>query len=110
MSQRAEVITWLNHVCPDWEDRTGGFAMVYRAFSADGALLYVGSTMDPVTRFLRHFTHSAWIPEVRRMTAERWPSLGAARAAERAEITAEDPKHNRAGTPRDGRRRAVVPG
>lgn len=105
LSQRAFIKQWLTEMCPGWEALKYGDPVVYRVFSGDGTLLYIGSTIDLLTRFLRHYTHSGWLPEARRMTLERWPTLTAARAAEKAAIAAEEPPRNRAGTPRDGRRR-----
>lgn len=106
-SARAALIRWLNDVCPDWSLRpSSGAALVYRAYSPDGSLLYVGMTIDLVTRFLRHYAHSGWFPNARRLTVEWWSSYDAAHAAELVAIAAEHPQHNRAGTSRDGRLRA----
>ena len=105
-SARAELIAWLTGACPGWSlHPSWGAALVYRVFSHDETLLYIGMTTDLVTRFIRHYTHSGWLPEARRITIEWRPTLSAARTAETAAIAAEHPKHNRAGTSRDGRLR-----
>ena len=110
-SATAAVVTWLTDVCPGWTRFPyPAPTLVYRVFSHDGTLLYIGSTIDLEGRFVRHSTHSGWFREVRLITIEQHPALEAARAAEDAAIVAEDPKYNIAGTPRDHRLRANRPG
>lgn len=105
-SATARVAAWLDDACPGWAQAQFGAVLVYRVFADDGTLLYIGSTIGLTTRFIRHGTHSAWFPEARRVTLERFSTLAAAKAAETAAIAAEQPPHNRVGTPRDGRLRA----
>ena len=106
-SAAASLAAWLAEVCPGWPPRPyPGKSLVYHVFGTGETLLYIGSTIDLETRFMRHWTHSDWFPEVRRITIEWMPTLKAARAAEKAAIAAEHPERNRAGTSRDGRLRA----
>lgn len=69
--------------------------VVYRAFSTDGELLYVGSTMHPAERLEAHGRTEDWWTEVSRVTLEHFPSREAALAAEGCAITAENPRYNR---------------
>lgn len=67
---------------------------LYRFFDADGTLLYVGLTSDPGRRWKSHEANQPWWHLVRRAEMEMFPSREAVRAAEKAAIVAECPKHN----------------
>lgn len=41
---------------------------VYRAFDADGQLLYIGCTLNPIKRLSEHRQHSAWHRYMKRLT------------------------------------------
>ena len=69
---------------------------VYRCFANDGRLLYIGITGRYGARMSQHALGSPWWPEVTDVTREEFPSLTAARAAERLAIETEDPQHNKA--------------
>jgi DNA-binding transcriptional regulator YhcF (GntR family) len=84
---------------------------LYRLFSADGTLLYLGVTRDIAGRFAAHET-KPWWPQVARKTMVWYGSREQALAAETAAILAERPLYNVAGiacdeipAPRTGRRR-----
>jgi predicted GIY-YIG superfamily endonuclease len=70
---------------------------LYRFYAADGALLYIGITVNPKARDYQHAAKSPWWPESARKDIcwyETWP---AAELAERAAIRAERPRYNIAG-------------
>jgi predicted GIY-YIG superfamily endonuclease len=87
-------------------DRTA----LYRFFGADGALLYVGITMSPVTRFRTHSKESAWWVEVdhSRTLVEWLDCRDLASAAEQAAIKTEAPRYNVAGLRGFGGRKPVA--
>ncbi|MGW3971154.1 hypothetical protein ACWEFD_17880 [Streptomyces ardesiacus] len=68
-------------------------AAVYRLWSADGVLLYVGSSYDPEERCARHRA-APWWPLVARRTDDWRPSRAHAYHAESAAIVDERPAHN----------------
>lgn len=70
---------------------------VYRHFSADGVLLYVGASLNVLQRQVTHSSMSSWFDEVVKITIEKHPTKDAALAAERAAIAVEAPRHNYAG-------------
>lgn len=70
---------------------------VYRFRGHDGALLYIGSTMDRHLRFKRHEKKTPWWGSVGDTRCEDYPSVEQARAAEMAAIRTENPRHNRVG-------------
>jgi hypothetical protein len=74
---------------------------LYRHFAADGSLLYVGISLSAITRLAQHLDASTWADEIVRVEIERYVSVDAARAAERAAIKSERPKHNIADTDRN---------
>src|SRR6266566_4584305 len=68
--------------------------VVYRAYAADDRLLYIGSTANPERRVRRHQRGAEWASEVARWSYEEYPTLEAARAAEKAAIWDESPECN----------------
>ena len=69
--------------------------VVYRAFDADGALLYVGCSGDVHKRIADHRKWAEWRHDAVRWTYQLYPDERSALAAEAAAITAEDPIYNR---------------
>jgi hypothetical protein len=81
----------------DLRERFPAKPVVYRAFDADGALLYIGSTGDLGARLYGHRCSSAWWPKHTALTFDEYPTLNAARAAEAEAIATEYPEHNKIG-------------
>lgn len=74
---------------------------LYRAYDADGNLLYIGTTRDPGRRVQSHAGYSLnWITRAARLDLEWYPDIASAREAEGRAIAAENPPHNTDGTPR----------
>lgn len=67
---------------------------LYRAFDAEGALLYVGISFNPLLRVGQHAKSKAWWTEVAKITVAHYPTRAAAAAAERSAIASERPRHN----------------
>lgn len=67
---------------------------LYRFWDADGALLYIGISLDPGKRWKQHRDDKPWWSEVAKVTVEPHPSRPAAMDAERAAIAAERPRYN----------------
>lgn len=67
---------------------------LYRYFSAEGSLLYVGITFDFMTRAEYHAKWSLWWPMARYAHVETFPSRFMALGAERRAIHDEEPIHN----------------
>lgn len=67
---------------------------LYRLFSADCELLYVGIAQRWYNRMAEHASQKAWWPEVVNVDLETFPSREAARAAERQAIRDEKPVYN----------------
>jgi hypothetical protein len=67
---------------------------VYRAFDADGELLYVGCTDNAEKRLKAHAKGSDWYPDAARWTFEEHATRAAGLAAEAAAIRAELPHCN----------------
>jgi hypothetical protein len=70
-------------------------AIVYRCYSADGQLLYIGSCALWSSREAMHKAQTRWWPEVARVDKEPQPNLGVAKQAEKAAIGAEAPLYNK---------------
>lgn len=68
---------------------------LYRHFSSDGALLYVGIALNHVNRLSQHRNDSAWFPLIARIEIEHFESRTDAEQAERAAIKSERPIFNR---------------
>jgi hypothetical protein len=69
-------------------------AVVYRAWTADRELLYVGMSANPFLRLSNHAPTQPWWAEVTEVTLEHFDDLEAARQAEAAAIAIEGPKYN----------------
>jgi predicted GIY-YIG superfamily endonuclease len=68
---------------------------IYRAYAADGDLLYIGRTIDPNMRLAKHYQSSPWVAEVMEWEFQPIPrNWYAMCAAERAAIEAEHPRYN----------------
>lgn len=67
---------------------------VYRAYSADMTLLYVGCTSDLFKRIGHHKAVSFWAPECTKFLASVHPSKTAAHAVERDLIKRLGPRFN----------------
>lgn len=75
-------------------DRARRPRYVYRAYSPQGALLYVGMTLDPSRRLADHGDSTRWWGEVKTIKVEQLPNLEAAQTAERLAIKREHPRYN----------------
>lgn len=82
-----------------------GPTTVYRLFSCDGALLYVGIAGNPGRRFEQHAEDKPWWSAVATIRLEHYDTREEARGAELRAISAELPAHNKAGV--DPNRHAV---
>jgi hypothetical protein len=67
---------------------------LYRFFSAEERLLYVGITCNPSPRFKKHALEKDWWADVARIAIEHFPDRTSALNAERKAIQAEKPSHN----------------
>lgn len=77
-----------------------GQTAVYRLFSADDVLLYVGISKNFGLRWQQHAHERPWWPEVHHQTITWYGTHGEADEAETAAITAEKPLRNVAKVPR----------
>lgn len=68
---------------------------VYRFFTADDQLLYVGCTTDLPTRLYNHRATQPWWTSVTRIDIQHFADLGEALAAEETAIKTEAPTHSR---------------
>lgn len=68
---------------------------VYRAFDADGRLLYIGCTVDLAKRMSQHRKSAEWWEFVAELTTHSYPSRSTARAAEELAIHSEGAYFNR---------------
>jgi predicted GIY-YIG superfamily endonuclease len=71
---------------------------VYRLFSANDELLYVGITTDPYVRWRQHQRNKPWADEVTHYLLQRFAYPDLAAAAESRAISNEQPKYNVKGT------------
>jgi hypothetical protein len=71
-----------------------GETHLYRHFNKDGALLYVGISINALCRLKRHEDVSSWFDEIHRVDIERFSSREAALTAECEAIKRETPLHN----------------
>lgn len=76
---------------------------LYRAYDADGQLLYVGIAIDWGHRWSHHRQRSRFYDQVARLDIEWLPTRAAAIAAEIKAIADEQPLHNIEHTARDTR-------
>ena len=70
-------------------------AAVYRHFDAEGELLYIGRSHNPVARLDAHMARSPWAKQITSVTLDWFDSDDEAKAAEREAIAAECPPCNR---------------
>ena len=75
-------------------DLRGGTA-VYRVFDRHWALLYVGTSRNPASRWRAHSRKSAWWPEAKWITFAAYGHPNVALDYERHAIKAERPKFNK---------------
>lgn len=68
---------------------------LYRHFSSDDELLYVGVTFSLISRSQQHTVSSDWFDLVTKITIERFQSRRDALDAENKAILLENPKFNR---------------
>jgi predicted GIY-YIG superfamily endonuclease len=69
--------------------------VLYRHLDADGALLYVGITCDPVNRLSNHKACSPWAASIASVTMQWFDCREDAAAAERIAVRDERPAYNR---------------
>jgi DNA-binding transcriptional regulator YiaG len=67
---------------------------LYRFYALDGALLYIGVSLNYRSRWKQHAANKTWWPQVERRTIEWHDSYPAALLAATAAIGAERPKYN----------------
>lgn len=67
---------------------------LYRFYASDGALLYIGITLNPGARWPKHRDNKPWWSEVAEVRLESHPSRQAVLDAERAAIIDERPRYN----------------
>jgi hypothetical protein len=67
---------------------------LYRHFSSDGDLLYVGVSCNPIQRLSQHIAKSDWWNEIATVTIEKFETRALARAAEVEAIRSERPMLN----------------
>lgn len=68
---------------------------LYRHFSKDGMLLYVGISIDPFRRNAQHEDGAPWFREVTNISVEWHPTHTDALRAEQAAIAMERPRFNK---------------
>jgi hypothetical protein len=73
---------------------------LYRFFNKKGELIYVGISVDPLSRWMTHATYKAWWSEVTEKTTEWYDTTPLAADAERIVIRRDRPKYNKRGKPR----------
>jgi predicted GIY-YIG superfamily endonuclease len=67
---------------------------LYRHFSADGTLLYIGDSLNSINRLTQHKQNADWFHDISRVEVEKFSNRNTALAAERRAIKTENPKHN----------------
>jgi predicted GIY-YIG superfamily endonuclease len=67
---------------------------VYWLYDADGELLYVGLTTNPLGRISQHRSRQPWGKEIDDYEVEWFPNRETAKSAERAAIHYDNPLHN----------------
>ena len=72
---------------------------LYRVFSANGNLLYIGASCHPVIRLYSHAKMKAWATDIHHITVEWYPSRADALNAETKAIQTENPKWNHVHNP-----------
>lgn len=76
-----------------YSDMVNRRTCVYRAYDVDGRLLYVGISMSLQGRLTKH-RRAAWWPLTDEITVQWFDGREAAKSAERAAITNENPIYN----------------
>ena len=71
-------------------------AAVYRCFADNGDLLYIGRSVNAISRLARHYTSAPWYQEVTFITVEWYDAEHDAVEAEKFAIQRESPKYNKA--------------
>lgn len=69
---------------------------LYRHFSQDGELLYIGISLSAVQRLKQHKADKGWAGEIASVHIDYFPTRAAALEAERNAITREKPLFNKA--------------
>lgn len=77
-----------------------GHHTLYRFFSEDGDLLYVGISLHMINRLASHRSGKRWWATVRNITLDHHPNYESARLAEKIAIRDEAPRYNLADLPR----------
>lgn len=72
-----------------------GLELVYRLYAADGALLYIGRTVDLRPRLRQHRMQQPWWPEVSHVTVEPCAEPFGSVGAESMAIEMEQPRWNK---------------
>jgi len=67
---------------------------LYRHFSKDDSLLYIGISLSALNRLGQHSSNSHWYTKISKVTIEHFDTRTAAMAAEREAIILEKPAHN----------------
>ena len=67
---------------------------LYRFFTTDDVLLYVGVSLNPGARWKQHRADKPWWSEVATVTVETFPTRDVVLEAERTAIQAESPRYN----------------
>lgn len=67
---------------------------IYRLYSTDGVLLYIGKSVNPSFRWERHAEHDPWWAEVARKTLEWFDKSQAATNSYRKAVRVESPARN----------------
>lgn len=70
---------------------------VYRIWSRDGELLYVGTSLSVASRLMTHDATKQWWQEVGSITLVHYPDYRDAVDAERLAINSEGPRFNQTG-------------
>lgn len=68
---------------------------LYRHFDADGVLLYVGISIDHISRLLQHRYGSDWFYDIASVTIEHFDTPEEAVEAENLAIVGEKPVYNK---------------
>lgn len=68
---------------------------LYRHFSADDELLYIGISVSALSRLGQHEKHAPWFGQISRVTVEHFETRDEALEAERLAIQTENPTHNK---------------
>lgn len=72
---------------------------LYRIWSGDNRLLYVGCSCHPLGRIMAHSRITAWATDIHSVSLEWFDDKASARAAEQTAIEAELPEWNVHGRP-----------